>query len=152
MDITVDDLLLQMEASLGSLAAAINRDLDPAERISTMVIATGPWTVGNGLITPTLKIRRSSFGRRFPMRAARHSRRPQAARSMRPARALKNARQRAGARSARSPSARHADGQLPDHLSRERRPTHFEEGPGSRAGPCRVAARVATARAASGVG
>jgi hypothetical protein len=96
MDITVDDLLLQMEASLGSLAAAINRDLDPAERISTMVIATGPWTVGNGLITPTLKIRRSSFGRRFPMRAARHSRRPQAARSMRPARDLGSAAARRG--------------------------------------------------------
>jgi hypothetical protein len=75
MDITVDDLLLQMEASLGSLAAAINRDLDPAERISTMVIATGPWTVGNGLITPTYGGRRLGDGSRCGQRVIHGDRR-----------------------------------------------------------------------------
>jgi hypothetical protein len=41
--------------------ADLNADLDPHERLSLIVIGDGPWTVGNGLITPTLKIRRAAL-------------------------------------------------------------------------------------------
>jgi long-chain acyl-CoA synthetase len=43
----------------------INGDLDPFERVSMLVIADGPWTVGNGFVTPTLKIKRGSVEDRY---------------------------------------------------------------------------------------
>jgi long-chain acyl-CoA synthetase len=47
-----------MEESLRARMDAINEELDPFERLSMIVIADGPWTIGNGLLTPTLKIKR----------------------------------------------------------------------------------------------
>ena len=48
-----------LERSLLALLEGVNAELDPFERVSMIVVADGPWTIGNGLITPTLKIRRS---------------------------------------------------------------------------------------------
>jgi len=50
-----------LEKSLCTLVESVNRDLDPFERLSMIVVVDGPWTVANGMITPTLKIRRSSL-------------------------------------------------------------------------------------------
>ena len=36
-------------------------ELDPFERLSMIVIADGPWSIANGLMTPTLKIRRGAL-------------------------------------------------------------------------------------------
>jgi len=47
-----------LEKSLAARMDAINAELDPFERLNMIVIAEGPWTIGNGLMTPTLKIRR----------------------------------------------------------------------------------------------
>ena len=47
------------ERSLGALVDSLNADLDPFERISSVVVADGPWTIANGFLTPTLKLRRS---------------------------------------------------------------------------------------------
>jgi long-chain acyl-CoA synthetase len=47
-----------VEKSLAERLEAINAGLDPFERLNMIVIAEGPWTIGNGLMTPTLKIRR----------------------------------------------------------------------------------------------
>jgi len=47
-----------VERSLAERMQAVNEDLDAFERLNMIVIAEGPWTVGNGLMTPTLKIRR----------------------------------------------------------------------------------------------
>ncbi len=47
-----------VEESLQNRLQQINAELDPFERLSMIVIADGPWTIGNGLMTPTLKIRR----------------------------------------------------------------------------------------------
>jgi hypothetical protein len=43
----------------------INLDLDPFERVSMVVIADGPWTTHNDLMTPTLKIRRGALESRY---------------------------------------------------------------------------------------
>ena len=48
-----------LELSLLERMQAINAELDPHERVSMIVIADGPWTVGNGIMTPTLKIKRA---------------------------------------------------------------------------------------------
>jgi long-chain acyl-CoA synthetase len=54
-----------MEKSLAERMAAINAGLDPFERLNMIVIAEGPWTIGNGLMTPTLKIRRGVVEDRY---------------------------------------------------------------------------------------
>ena len=53
------------ERSLGELMVAVNAVLDPFERLSMIVIADGPWTVANGLVTPTLKMRRGLLEERY---------------------------------------------------------------------------------------
>ncbi len=54
-----------LEHSLAERMQAINGELDSYERIHTIVIADGPWTVANGLMTPTLKIRRGPVEERY---------------------------------------------------------------------------------------
>jgi len=53
------------EQSLEQLMAAVNATLNPFERLSMMVVADGPWTVANGLVTPTLKLRRGLLEERY---------------------------------------------------------------------------------------
>jgi long-chain acyl-CoA synthetase len=43
----------------------VNADLDPHERVAFLAVVDGPWTIGNGLITPTLKIRRTALEDRY---------------------------------------------------------------------------------------
>jgi long-chain acyl-CoA synthetase len=54
-----------IENSLRALMESVNRGLEPFERLSMIVVVDGPWTVGNGLITPTLKIRRGPVESRY---------------------------------------------------------------------------------------
>ena len=54
-----------LEHALAARLSAINAALDPFERLSRIVIADGPWTVANGLLTPTLKLRRSVVEERY---------------------------------------------------------------------------------------
>jgi long-chain acyl-CoA synthetase len=54
-----------VEKSLAERLQAINAGLDPFERLHMIVIAEGPWTVGNGLLTPTLKLRRGVVEERY---------------------------------------------------------------------------------------
>jgi long-chain acyl-CoA synthetase len=54
-----------VENSLRGLMESVNRELDPFERLSMIVVVDGPWTVANGLLTPTLKIRRGSLETRY---------------------------------------------------------------------------------------
>jgi long-chain acyl-CoA synthetase len=49
------------EDSLRALMESVNRNLDPHERIGCLAIVDGPWTIGNGLVTPTLKLKRASL-------------------------------------------------------------------------------------------
>jgi len=49
--------------------ADVNASLDPHERLAHIVLATTPWTSQNGLLTPTLKVRRAVLESLFAQRA-----------------------------------------------------------------------------------
>jgi long-chain acyl-CoA synthetase len=48
-----------LEASLADHLAAVNAPLDPHEQLDCLVVVTQAWTVDNGFITPTFKVRRN---------------------------------------------------------------------------------------------
>lgn len=48
----------ELEESLDQYLNDVNRELDPHERVAFLAIVDGPWTIENGLMTPTFKIRR----------------------------------------------------------------------------------------------
>jgi long-chain acyl-CoA synthetase len=54
-----------LERSLRAQMEEVNAGLDPHERVAFLAIVEGPWNVANGLVTPTLKIRRSSLEARY---------------------------------------------------------------------------------------
>jgi long-chain acyl-CoA synthetase len=54
-----------LEASLAALLEEINKDLAHHERIAFITIVDGPWNVANGLMTPTLKLKRQLLERRY---------------------------------------------------------------------------------------
>jgi long-chain acyl-CoA synthetase len=43
----------------------VNASVDPHERLQVLVIVREPWTVENGLLTPTLKLKRSVIEQRY---------------------------------------------------------------------------------------
>ena len=49
----------EIEASLTQHLAAINDKLDPHEQLDCVVVVTEPWSVDNGFITPTFKVKRN---------------------------------------------------------------------------------------------
>jgi long-chain acyl-CoA synthetase len=54
-----------VEQILVSLMDSVNSQLDPHEQLSFVAVAEGPWTVGNGAITPTFKIKRNILEGRY---------------------------------------------------------------------------------------
>jgi long-chain acyl-CoA synthetase len=48
-----------METSLAEHLQKVNAVLDPHEQLDCLVIVTTPWTVDNGFITPTFKVKRN---------------------------------------------------------------------------------------------
>ena len=46
-------------ASLQALLESVNAAVDPHERLAFMVVVKSQWTVENGFLTPTLKIKRN---------------------------------------------------------------------------------------------
>ena len=48
-----------LEASLSVHLAAVNEQLDPHEQLECLVLVITPWSVDNGFITPTFKIKRN---------------------------------------------------------------------------------------------
>ena len=48
-----------MEAELGAHLKAVNATLDPHEQLSGLIVVTTPWTIDNGFITPTFKVKRN---------------------------------------------------------------------------------------------
>ncbi|VXB69216.1 AMP-dependent synthetase [Pseudomonas sp. 8AS] len=55
----------QVGADLQRDLAALNGRLEPHERISHLVLVREPWTVDNGCMTPTMKIRRNVLESRY---------------------------------------------------------------------------------------
>ena len=54
-----------VEQTLLDLMNTVNAQLDPHEQLSFVAVAEGPWTVGNGFVTPTLKIKRNILESRY---------------------------------------------------------------------------------------
>ena len=54
-----------LEESLAAEMERVNAELDPHERINLIAIVDGPWTIANGLLTPTLKIKRVLVEHRY---------------------------------------------------------------------------------------
>ena len=54
-----------LDRSFGEMLDAVNALLDHHERVAFLVIAEEPWTIGNGLLTPTLKLKRGSLEQRY---------------------------------------------------------------------------------------
>jgi long-chain acyl-CoA synthetase len=48
-----------MEVSLSAHLDAVNARLDPHEQLDCLVVVSQPWTVDNGFITPTFKVKRN---------------------------------------------------------------------------------------------
>jgi len=50
---------VQVEAKMAALLQAVNAELPDYERLGMLVLSTEPWTIENGCLTPTMKIKRS---------------------------------------------------------------------------------------------
>jgi long-chain acyl-CoA synthetase len=48
-----------LEDSMANHLMTVNHGLDPHEQLAVLILMTEPWTVENGLITPTFKIKRN---------------------------------------------------------------------------------------------
>ncbi len=49
----------ELEASLAEHLKTVNNTLDPHEQLDCLVLVTEPWSVDNGFITPTFKVKRN---------------------------------------------------------------------------------------------
>jgi long-chain acyl-CoA synthetase len=67
-----------MEASLTAHLDAVNARLDPHEQLDCLVVVSQPWTIDNGFITPTFKVKRNrieeAYGPMFEGWAGTHRR------------------------------------------------------------------------------
>lgn len=58
----------EVTAELTETLQAVNADLPNFEKIKSVIVMREPWSVENGILTPTLKIRRSELNHRFQER------------------------------------------------------------------------------------
>jgi len=56
---------LSLEQTLRDLAQAINQDLEPHERIGGVIICQTPWSVDNGILTHTMKVKRDKVAKAY---------------------------------------------------------------------------------------
>jgi long-chain acyl-CoA synthetase len=54
-----------VQQSFGALLASMNAKLPSHERVSKLVLTNDPWTIENGLLTPTLKLKRQPMEQRY---------------------------------------------------------------------------------------
>jgi long-subunit acyl-CoA synthetase (AMP-forming) len=54
-----------VEVELASLMARVNETLEAHERLGALVLSREAWTIANGMLTPTMKIRRNLVERRY---------------------------------------------------------------------------------------
>ena len=56
---------LELTESLQGLISKVNEQLDPHERLAFLVVTKQPWSVENGFLTPTLKLKRTVIETRY---------------------------------------------------------------------------------------
>lgn len=54
-----------VRAVLEQLISDVNAKIDPHEALKFAVVVKDPWTIENGLLTPTMKIRRNEIEARY---------------------------------------------------------------------------------------
>ena len=54
-----------IERELAAIRDAVNATLDHHEQLQTIVIAREPWTVENGMLTPTMKLKRNAIEEKY---------------------------------------------------------------------------------------
>ena len=54
-----------IDGEIARIREEINSSVDPHERLQAIVIVREPWTVENGLLTPTLKLKRNAIEERY---------------------------------------------------------------------------------------
>ena len=54
-----------LEDSMANHLMSVNVGLDPHEQLEVLILMTEPWTVENGLITPTFKVKRAALETRY---------------------------------------------------------------------------------------
>jgi long-chain acyl-CoA synthetase len=54
-----------LEESLSTCLDQVNAELEPHERVMFLAIVEGPWTIASGVMTPTLKLRRTPLEERY---------------------------------------------------------------------------------------
>ena len=54
-----DALKADVEKQLGELLDKVNKQISNYEQMQFVVIAKEPWTIENGMLTPTMKIKRA---------------------------------------------------------------------------------------------
>ena len=55
------DVRARVDAALGQLLHEVNQGLASHERLRMLVVAREPWSIDNGCLTPTMKIKRSAI-------------------------------------------------------------------------------------------
>ena len=58
-----------VEADLRAQTRELNGTLEKHARVGAVVVSTEPWSIENGVLTPTLKIKRDQVEERFGERA-----------------------------------------------------------------------------------
>jgi long-subunit acyl-CoA synthetase (AMP-forming) len=61
----------EVQAEMEKLLSEVNRQVADHERLQTLVIAREPWSIDNGLLTPTMKLKRSRIEAAFEGEVAR---------------------------------------------------------------------------------
>ena len=59
LELHVSEQRAQVNAELGMLLKEVNRQMANHEQLQCIVIANTPWSIENGCLTPTMKIKRS---------------------------------------------------------------------------------------------
>jgi long-subunit acyl-CoA synthetase (AMP-forming) len=59
------DAKAKLEKELLAHLTELNKGLDPHEQLEKVVVLSEEWTTENGLLTPTMKLRRSSIEKRY---------------------------------------------------------------------------------------
>ena len=63
-----------LEQDLRTQLEAVNQSVEKHARIGAIIVSSEPWSIENGLLTPTLKLRREMIEERFGDRARELSR------------------------------------------------------------------------------